>query len=186
MTAADFYGMTEVGLFAYRAAGERCYRIVANDVHAEFLPCPGDPGLERLVLTSLRPCAMPLVRYDTGDLVRRDPAQAGNPIIEFVGREIDGILLMSGKRISPYRLTLALETVPNITRYQVVQRADLSVDVLLQTSENNAAPLYRKAQAAVAAVLGPDLTVRAGALLAAGVSIAEKFRPVRSYASSAR
>ena len=186
VNAADFYGMTEIGLFAIRPAGGRQYRIVADDVHVEYLPCAGDPRLERLVLTTLKPCAMPLIRYDTGDLVRRDHAAPGAPIIEFVGREIDGILLTTGKRVSPYRLTLALETVPNITRYQVVQRADLSVDVLLQTTERNAAPLYQKAQAAVAGVLGPGLTVRAGALIAAGKSIAEKFRPVRSYASPAR
>lgn len=179
--AADFYGMTEIGLFAYRLAGQPHYRLAAPDVLAEFLPVDSDPSLEKLVLTTLRPCAMPLVRYDTGDLVRRDKSVAGHPIVEFIGREIDGLLLPTGKRISPYRITLALETVPGIRRYQVVQREDLSVDVLLQTGvAAEAAAAYEAARRVIAQVLDDRLPVRGGPLPESGTT--EKFRPVRSYA----
>jgi len=178
--AADFYGMTEIGLYAYRRAGERRYRLAAPDIYAEFLPCETDPGLERLVVTTLSDCAMPLVRYDTGDLVRRDHAAPGQPIVEFVGREIDGILMRNGKRISPYRLTLALESVPGIERYQIVQRADLSLDVLIGAA-GPTDPRLARACEAVAAVVGAELPVRGGEYQPPGVR-AEKFRPVRSYA----
>ncbi len=179
--AADFYGMTEIGLFAYRRAGETQYRVVADDVLAEYLPAT-DPALERLVVTTLRDCAMPLVRYDTGDLVRRDHTLPHKPIIEFVGREIDGVLLPSGKRISPYRIVQALEAMPEIRRYQVVQREDRSVDVLLQTSSADAEAIRERARRIVAELLGPGLAVRAGELGRSAHPTAEKFRAVRSYA----
>lgn len=179
--AADFYGMTEIGLFAYRRAGETQYRVVANDVLAEYLPAT-DPALERLVVTTLRECAMPLVRYDTGDLVRRDHTLPHKPIIEFVGREIDGVLLPSGKRLSPYRIVQALEAMRDIGRYQVVQREDRSVDVLLQTSSADAQAVRERARLAVTQLLGPELSVRAGELGTDAHPKAEKFRAVRSYA----
>lgn len=178
--AADFYGMTEIGLYAHRRAGERHYHLAAPDIHAEFLPCEDDPALERLVITTLSACAMPLIRYDTGDLVRRDPAAPGRPITEFVGREIDGVLMRNGRRISPYRLTLALESVPGITRYQIVQRADLSLDVLIGETDPADHRLMRACEA-VTAVVGAELPVRGGKYQPPGPQ-AEKFRPVRSYA----
>ena len=178
--AADFYGMTEIGLYAYRCAGQPYYRLATTDLHSEFLPCESDPGLERLVVTTLRDCAMPLVRYDTGDLVRRDPAEPERRIVEFVGREIDGILMPDGKHLSPYRLTLALEGVPGISRFQIVQREDLSIDVLVAAAGDIDTTVSR-ARRAVAAVVGPGLTVRSDRYRPAD-SLAEKFRPVRSYA----
>jgi phenylacetate-CoA ligase len=181
--AFDFYGMTEIGLFAWRHPAEPHYRTLADEVFAEFLPSETEPELERLLVTSVRPCAMPLVRYDTGDLVRRDHAAPGAPILEFIGREIDGVLLRNGRRISPYRLTLAMETVLDIERYQIVQQADLSVDVAIQTRAGGAAVLDQ-ARRAVAAVTGPELVVRAMPMPEASPRLGEKFRPVRSFAKA--
>jgi len=181
-TASDFYGMTETGLLAYRNAGERHYRMAADDVFAEFLPAEADPDLERLVITTLRPCAMPLIRYDTGDLVRRDHGYPGVPIVEFIGREIDCVRLPSGRLISPYRLTLALETVPDINRYQIVQRADFSIDLLINSHLDDTTGLYARARAAVLRAIGADLQVRLEPMPQLYTPSPEKFRPVQSYA----
>lgn len=176
--AADFYGMTEIGLYAYRCPGERHYRPAAANVYSEFLPCETDRNLERLIITTLGDCAMPLIRYDTGDLVRRDHSVRGSPIVEFAGREIDSIRLPGGGLISPYRLTLALEALPAITRYQVLQREDLSLEVHVATAADPGEVVSQAVQA-VAAVTGPDLPVRGRAGLPPARP-GEKFRPVRS------
>lgn len=178
--AADFYGMTEIGLYAFRCPGERHYRDAAPDIHSEFLPCEADRSLERLIITTLGDCAMPLIRYDTGDLVRRDTSTRGCPIVEFAGREIDSIRIPGGGLISPYRLTLALEAVPSISRYQVVQREDLSLDVYVAAAAGTDEAVLRAVQA-VAGIAGPDLTVR-GNTSFPPARPGEKFRPVRSYA----
>jgi phenylacetate-CoA ligase len=70
----DFYGLAETGLLAWRKPGRRKYRLATCDYLFEFLPSAIYRGLERLVVTDLARPAMPLVRFDTGDLVLRDPA----------------------------------------------------------------------------------------------------------------
>ncbi len=182
--AADFYGMTEIGLYAWRPPADPHYRVVANDIHSEFVATGDGSPLERLLVTTLRPCAMPLVRFDTGDLVRRDPSAPGAPITEFGGREIDGILLRDGHRLSPYRLTLAIEAVAGVARYQIVQHADLSIDVRVRPRPGHAPGVIDAARAAVAHALGSDLIVRAAVMTADVSTLAEKFRPVRSDAKA--
>ena len=63
---ADFYGMTELGLVAWRSGAEEPYRLPATHLKLEFLPCAADDALERLVVTDLSGGAMPLIRYETG------------------------------------------------------------------------------------------------------------------------
>ena len=101
---ADFYGMTEVGLVAWRSGLEHPYRLSAANLLLEYLPCAADDELERLVVTDLSGGAMPLVRYETGDLVRRDHTLPGAPIVRIAGREIDCLHLPGGGRISPIGL----------------------------------------------------------------------------------
>jgi phenylacetate-CoA ligase len=69
---ADFYGMRETGLLAWRAGSKEHFRLAQDEFLFEFLPSATDPGFEHVVLTDLERPAMPLVRFDTGDLARRD------------------------------------------------------------------------------------------------------------------
>lgn len=90
---ADFYSTPEHGLIAYSVPGAAGYRSFADEhvidsVHA----APGKAGPGRLVVTDLLPTAMPLIRFDTGDLVTRDLAARGTtfapaPIATFSQRE---------------------------------------------------------------------------------------------------
>lgn len=99
---ADFYGLSELGLVAYSKPGFPGYQVLTDEFHVELLPAtPGKRGeLERLIVTDLQPGAMPLIRFDTGDLVRRDAtrglgtagaptsALASAPIVAFTGRAV--------------------------------------------------------------------------------------------------
>jgi phenylacetate-CoA ligase len=90
---ADFYSATELGLVAYSKPGFPGYELVANEFHVEMLPAATGrrTAPERLVVTDLVPGAMPLIRFDTADLVQRDWARASAlspaPIVGIRGRE---------------------------------------------------------------------------------------------------
>jgi len=142
---ADFYGMTEFGLMALRPDTDSPYRLMDGDFHVEFLPSRCDDHLERLVASDLRPGAQPLIRFDTGDLVRRDPTEPRRPVMEFVGREHDAIVLRERQRLSPWRVTCALEAIDGVRSFRVVQQLDTSVDVYLDCSTDIAVARVRRA-----------------------------------------
>ena len=178
---ADFYGMTELGLVAWRSGEDGPYRLPATNLLLEYLPCAADDALERLVVTDLSGGAMPLVRYETGDLVRRDRSLPDAPIVRIAGREVDCLRLPGGGRVSPYRITTSLEVLEGVDQYEVVQNRDLSVDVFIRTLAADAAPIFERARRAVNHVCDGalPLTVKA---MAAPDGTGRKLRPVRCLA----
>jgi phenylacetate-CoA ligase len=178
---ADFYGLTELGLVAWRAGGREPYRLPAANLLLEFLPCADDEALERLVVTDLSGGAMPLVRYETGDLVRRDRSLPDAPIVRIAGREIDCLRLPGGRRVSPYRITTSLELLDGIDQYEVVQNRDLSVQVFIRTLVADAGPIFERARQAVNHVCDGALSIEVKAMTARG-GTGRKLRPVRCLA----
>lgn len=108
---ADFYSVRDLGLIAYSAPGSRAYQIQTNDFHVELLRA--DAGRERLVVTDLGEGPIPLIRFDTGDLVRRDLARAGTPVVEVCGkesaREEAALDVASDEFLSPFEVERALD-----------------------------------------------------------------------------
>ena len=178
----DFYGMTELGLLAWRAAAHDAYR-VSRDFFLEFLPDATVDGLEQLVVTDLRGGAQPLVRFDTGDLVCRDHARPGRPITAFLGRRIDALVLVNGIRLSPYRLITALEGLAGVVEYAITQQADRSVDVTIRCTRENDAPVVAAAARGAVTELCPGLPVRVRCSPAPLARPEGKMRPIRSLAT---
>jgi phenylacetate-CoA ligase len=178
---ADFYGMTELGLVAWRSGPAQHYRLPAANLLLEFLPCAADDELERLIVTDLSGGAMPLIRYETGDLVRRDRALPDAPILRIAGREIDCLHLPGGRLVSPYRITTSLELLEGIEQYEVVQRQDLSVEVLIRTPEADAGPIFERVRRAVNQVCDGALSIEVKAMDAPSWA-GRKLRPVRCLA----
>jgi phenylacetate-CoA ligase len=178
---ADFYGMTELGLVAWRSGEHGPYRLPAASLLLEYLPCAADDALERLVVTDLSGGAMPLIRYETGDLVRRDRTLPGAPIVRIAGREIDCLRLPGGGRVSPYRITTSLEVLEGVDQYEVVQHRDLSVEVFIRTFAADAAPIFERARPAVNHVCDGALSLEVKPM-AAPEGTGRKLRPVRCLA----
>ncbi|MFT3807680.1 phenylacetate--CoA ligase family protein [Arenimonas sp.] len=67
------YGLNEIGLVAVRCEAGR-YHVHTEHCHVEILDAAGNPvesgKAGRIVVTSLTNTAMPMVRYDTGDLAQ--------------------------------------------------------------------------------------------------------------------
>ena len=125
----DVYGTSETKEIAWECeTGSR--HVNADVVHVEILDdrdAPVPAGIEgEIVVTLLVNEAMPLVRYRTGDrgalLPGACPCGRAGPLLGVVsGRTADMLELPDGSLRSPYQLTMALERIPGLMRYQIVQ-----------------------------------------------------------------
>ncbi len=181
---ADFYGLTEFGLVAFRPPGAQAYLPARSSLVLEFLALAHDRAVEQLVISDLAERTCPLVRYDTGDLVRRERTLPGRPLVEFAGRAFDCILLPNGERISPYRIDLALERLPELKAFEVVQQPDYSLDVTIDVAAAQAEGMRRAIAGRLSAIFGNAMPFR----IVAGAIRREprggKFRPIRSLAGA--
>lgn len=112
------YAMTEqVATFREYPDG---HMYVIEDLYAvEFLETE-TPEVYRVVGTNLTNYAMPLLRYDTRDLVRYKETEKGREILHIDGREEDNIKLRSGVI---RRLDFVFKDQVNITEAQIVQKS---------------------------------------------------------------
>ncbi|HEX7009670.1 MAG TPA: hypothetical protein VF184_06785 [Phycisphaeraceae bacterium] len=120
----EIYGLTETGTLAWRSPAWQGFRISHESLIVEFAPADDGGPARRLIVTNLALWTMPFIRYDTDDLAV--PAQAaGNgqmPYLERVeGRLVDCVRLADGRVILPFQLTMAMEEVPGVVRYQIRQ-----------------------------------------------------------------
>jgi phenylacetate-coenzyme A ligase PaaK-like adenylate-forming protein len=179
---ADFYGMTELGLVAYSRPGLSGYQLLTDEFHFEMLRADGSAGLERLVVTDLNGGAMPLIRFDTGDLVRRDATRPGAPVVQVSGRVVDCLKLPTGSVLSPYEVTFALDRVDGIRQYQVVQRDDLSVDLYVAPAEPAEPSVLDRARQVLASICGGVMSINVHQRDEEPVRFDQKQRVVCSHA----
>jgi phenylacetate-CoA ligase len=115
-----------------------------------------------MIMTNLELKAMPLIRYQTGDLAKvmeETSCTCGRQsrrIERIEGRIIDCIHLSDNSVISPYRLTLALENLAGLGRYQVLQNAIDKFTVRIEKNNFNQAAMQLNIQNALIPVLGPN------------------------------
>lgn len=135
----DFYGSTEMGLIGWECTKQEGYHLSTDRLLVEYLPIDGVPNRYRLVVTNLDLKAMPLIRFDTGDIVEpavQEGCSCGRtlPKLQRIdGRYIDCIKLANGDRLTPYQINCAIEKLPEIGQYKIIQNSyhDLNVKVNL-------------------------------------------------------
>jgi phenylacetate-CoA ligase len=124
------YGCEEVSLIACECEEHRGLHVNADSVLVEIVkdgrPAPpGTPG--SIVVTDLSNFAMPLVRYQIGDVgvlaERACPCGRGLPLLESLeGREADYVVTAAGEMISGISLTENFAVlVPGVAQLQIVQ-----------------------------------------------------------------
>jgi phenylacetate-CoA ligase len=134
------YGSTEGGTMAMECRQHRGLHVASTAVILELLKdgrpvAPGSPG--NVVLTNLINRSTPIIRYSgMGDVAVFDSEQCpcGNrqPLLKVIeGRIVDSLVLSDGRLIHPFTLTLALEHVPMIAKFQIVQECFGSVRALI-------------------------------------------------------
>lgn len=128
-SVCDFYGLTEMGPVGWECPAHQGYHLSEDAVFIEFLPINGHSHEKRMVMTNLDLLGMPLIRFEAGDIgspMTYAPCPCGRGFAKLdtvAGRAVDCLRLPSGRVVTPYRLTCALETLDGIKRYQLVQYA---------------------------------------------------------------
>lgn len=130
----DWWGTNERVVTACQCEQRGAYHVNAEGGILELVPVA--PGLCRMIGTGLINHAMPLIRYDLGDLALPAaapcPCGRGLPVIGgILGRSDDLIVTGDGKFIPPVRFYTLFETCDQIRRFQVVQTAPDAVTVRL-------------------------------------------------------
>jgi phenylacetate-CoA ligase len=161
----DIYGCTEAGPLAWECKAHSGYHLAAETTVVECVNTPStEPG--QVVLTSLELRGMPLIRYAVGDLaVTADGGRCtcGSclpRLARLEGRLVDCIQLPGGRLLSPYHLTLALEQIGGLARYQIVQE---NIDrFLVRAQGTRGADIDRRIAAALHGLFGisTDIEVR--------------------------
>lgn len=126
----DLYSAQETGYLALQCPEAEHYHLQAESALVEVLdergqPCqPGTWG--RVVVTPLHNFAMPLIRYDIGDLAEVGEACAcgrGLPVLKrILGRARNMLTLPTGEQTSPGFINDWFEGFP-VVQFQIVQRA---------------------------------------------------------------
>lgn len=129
----DVFGTWETGNIAYQCERRQGYHVAIDCAVLEVLADDGRaarPGEEgRLVCTALDNDAMPLIRYDLGDIaaLAAGPCDCGRsfPLLQVIaGRANDRLRLVDGRSISPEGLLARFGAMSACIReYQVIQEA---------------------------------------------------------------
>lgn len=124
------YSNLENGILAQQVPGSG-HRYLVNTASYVLEICktdtdePAAPGeLGRIVVTDLYNYAMPMIRYDTGDMgvLSKEKDEAGNSYLEIVeGRKLDLLYATDGTLVSSYIVYKNMWQYTEILQYQLVQ-----------------------------------------------------------------
>lgn len=131
----DGYGLGELAAFITECGHGRLHVSPEYGV-IESATTNGEE--HRLIATGLFNRAMPLLRYDTGDVIRmaapdvRCPCGRELPVVdELLGRADDYVVTPDGRSVGPAPLSLAFQGVPGIREAQIRQADAAAIDVAL-------------------------------------------------------
>jgi len=185
----DLYGMTETGIVGWECSEHNGYHLAEDSTIVEYLPIQNGGKASRLVMTKLDLAAMPLIRFDTGDLGIPNPESScacgrGFKLLKKVeGRIIDCLCQQDGTTVSPYKITCALEKLPNLLRFQVIQEDYARITVRVQTALRSNQRVEHDIQKVMASLLGPEVQVTVLQVVNMQTIPGRKFRVVVSKLS---
>jgi len=163
------YGLSEFGLVGLRCDAGRYHvnreHCLVEIVDEEGRACaPGETG--RIIVTALTNFAMPLLRYDTGDLAEAavGPCPCNRTLPSFgeiVGRYSRVAHLPPGTMGPVLALREAIETMPvsimrGLREFQIHQYADKNMELRLLTQGELSEPFYARIREVWAKATGDD------------------------------
>jgi phenylacetate-CoA ligase len=160
------YASREMGHVASGCGATDRLHTVDDGCVVEVVPLPGDAGPDRgrLVVTDLVNDAMPLIRYDTGDVgvVARGPCPCGRPygLLEDVeGRVIDLLRRKDGGYVHGLSLFRLFREDDAVKSFQVVQESLDRVRVKVVPFDPARPPHLERIREGICAVLGDRVQV---------------------------
>lgn len=149
----DHHGMTEVGPVSYEAEDMPRQLIVMEDAYlAEVIdPSTGqevaDGEFGELVLTTLDRTACPLLRYRTGDWVRKKTHRGRLMLDGGILSRVDDMVVVRGVNIYPSAIEAVVRQFPEVTEFMVEQRkvdAMDEIELLVEVDGNIAKTTLKK------------------------------------------
>jgi phenylacetate-CoA ligase len=164
--AFDHAGMTEMGAYGYECAAQAGLHVNESEFIAEVLdPLTGAPADEgELVLTNLGRLGSPLVRYRTGDRVRRatEPCACGRTFTRLGGGilgRLDDMLIVRGVNVFPSSIEAIVRRFP-VEEFQIEVFRDGELDeVRVLVEVDGGAAGARRVQEALRTGIGIRLEV---------------------------
>lgn len=140
------YSDQELGIMGQHIEGSNEFMVNVASFHIEILDMKedkpakvGDEG--RIVVTDLFNRAVPLIRYDTGDvaILKSTPTPGIKvPVFEKVGgRRVDYIFDTKGNMVSPYVINTPMHEFLEIRQYQFIQEGAKDYKMLLNLCSND-------------------------------------------------
>jgi phenylacetate-CoA ligase len=185
----DFYGMSEAIMFAGECNAHSGLHHHMELSIVEVLDAKGFPVQDgetgRLVGTTLHNDAMPLIRYDIGDLTARIPARCPCGRAHVLHAPVttkaeDIVVTPDGRLISPSVLTHPLKPLKGLEMSQIIQDAPDRVRVLLVVQGEASTKLLEQVREGMGARLGPEVRVELEIVDRIPLSANGKFRWVIS------
>lgn len=146
----DLYGSTEAGYIFIGEAFKDDSQVIDGNVFVELAPYKNLDDVFQLYVTTRDREAMPLLRYHTGDVVRRTPTG-----YRLLGREAGLYFRADGSIISPSEVDAALPADFKCWHYSLVQTTENRWDFHYVADE--VAP--KSVESALAELLGPGSRV---------------------------
>ncbi len=147
----DLYGSTEAGYIFVGDAFRDNLRVIDGNAFVELVPWRTDlPDVFQINVTTRDREAMPLLRYFTGDIVRRTPSG-----YRILGRERDLFFNPAGRAISAFEIDEALPADFACWHWSLVQVSDNRWDFQYVADESAPAGMEQ----AVATALGAGMRV---------------------------
>jgi phenylacetate-CoA ligase len=115
----DLYGSTEAGYLFVGTAFKDDSRVIDANAFVELVPYRDLDDVFQILVTTRGREAMPLLRYQTGDIVRRLPTG-----FRLLGRERDLYYRPDGSIVSPSEVDAALPADFACWHYSLIQTAD--------------------------------------------------------------
>ncbi len=184
----DFYASFEAGTMAWECRTCGGYHLSADTVILETLADgkpvpPGEAG--EVVITNLHSYAMPFIRYrqeDEAVLSARPPVCGRSlPLLDRIqGRADDCVVLSDGRKISSHPFYYALEPVPGIKRWKVVQTDLRTLQVDVEPGPGFGEDSRRLIEHNLRNVIGDAMTIELSVQSSIPVHPFQKFRQVSS------
>jgi phenylacetate-CoA ligase len=139
----DFYGSMEFMRMSWECNQHSGYHIDADAIVMEFVQDGENVDNEKegeIIVTGLYNYAMPLIRYNIGDVGTYSDEQCscgrGLPLMKNIkGRENDFFVLPSGRIVSPMSIG-AIDVVPGPVKWRIIQEKKDKFNVYLVKEEN--------------------------------------------------
>lgn len=186
----DLYGAVEFTSIAWECRVGSFYHLDADAVVVEAvkleLDSPANPGEPaRLLVTGLLNRAMPLIRYELGDVavLSDDECSCGCklPLMERIeGRRVDCIRLPSGRLVSPYALTEWIRETIGVRQYQIVQEGRNKILVKIVPYPGFEEMLITKGAKRFSEIAGENVTIELEVVSSILIERPGKYKYVRS------